>query len=99
MVVNHGVDTNLICEAHKFMNLFFDLSLHEKQKAQRKLGENFGYASSFTGRFVSKLPWKETFSFQYCPHQKTSSTMVEDYFANKLGKDFVKLGYLPYNIL
>ncbi|KAL8091892.1 gibberellin 20 oxidase 1-like [Apium graveolens] len=92
MVVNHGVDTALIADAHKFMNLFFDLPLYEKQKAQRKLGENFGYTSSFTGRFASKLPWKETFSFQYCADQKTSSTMVEDYFRSKLGQDFVKLG-------
>lgn len=99
MVVNHGVNTDLISDAHKFMNLFFDLSLYEKQKAQRKLGENFGYTSSFTGRFASKLPWKETFSFQYSAAQNTSSTMVEDYFTNKLGQDFVKLGYLTYNIV
>nr|BAD30033.1 gibberellin 20-oxidase1 [Daucus carota] len=92
MVVNHGVDTNLISDAHKFMNLFFDLPLYVKQKAQRKLGENFGYASSFTGRFASKLPWKETFSFQYCADERMSSTTVKDYFTNKLGPDFAKLG-------
>ncbi|KAJ4980783.1 hypothetical protein NE237_031620 [Protea cynaroides] len=34
--------------------------------AQRNSGENSGYASSFTGRFSSKLPWKETFLRLLC---------------------------------
>lgn len=93
LVANHGVDANLVSDAHKFMDLFFELPLSEKQKAQRKLGEHCGYASSFTGRFSSKLPWKETLSFQYSA-EKSSSTVVEDYFTNKMGEDFAKLGYL-----
>lgn len=91
LVVNHGVDANLISDAHKCMDSFFDLPLCEKQKAQRKLGEHCGYASSFTGRFSSKLPWKETLSFQYSA-DNTSSTIVQDYFTNTMGEDCTKLG-------
>lgn len=91
LVADHGVDGNLISDAHKFMDLFFDLPLNEKQKAQRKLGEHCGYASSFTGRFSSKLPWKETLSFEHSA-KKASSTMVEDYFTCALGQDYAKLG-------
>lgn len=94
LVVNHGVDANLISDAHKFMDSFFDLPLCEKQKAQRKLGEHCGYASSFTGRFSSKLPWKATLSFQYSA-DNTSSTIVQDYFTNTMGEDFTKLGWVP----
>ncbi|KAH7512823.1 hypothetical protein FEM48_Zijuj12G0130800 [Ziziphus jujuba var. spinosa] len=51
-VVNHGVDPELIEKAHKYMDLFFGMKLSDKQKAQRKIGEHCGYASSFTGRKV-----------------------------------------------
>ncbi|XP_022866518.1 gibberellin 20 oxidase 1-like [Olea europaea var. sylvestris] len=91
LVVNHGVDVKLISDAHLYMDQFFDQPLIEKQKAQRKLGEHCGYASSFLGRFSSKLPWKETLSFQYSP-EKGSSHVVEDYFNETLGEDFVHLG-------
>lgn len=94
LVANHGVDGNLISDAHKFMDLFFALPLNEKQKAQRKLGEHFGYASSFTGRFSSKLPWKETLSFEHSTQKTSSCTMVEDYFTSALGQDYAKLGRL-----
>ncbi|KAH7524941.1 hypothetical protein FEM48_Zijuj06G0172600 [Ziziphus jujuba var. spinosa] len=80
-VVNHGVDPQLIEKAHKYMDLFFGMALSEKQKAQRKIGEHCGYASSFTGRFTSKLPWKETLSLRYCPDEQ-SSNIVEDYIVN-----------------
>lgn len=93
LVVNHGVDSNLINYAHKYMDLFFELPLAEKQRAQRQMGEHCGYASSFTGRFSSKLPWKETLSFQYSA-KKDSSNIVEDYFRTKMGDDFSKLGYV-----
>ncbi|XP_015886085.3 gibberellin 20 oxidase 1-D [Ziziphus jujuba] len=90
-VVNHGVDPQLIEEAHKYMDLFFGMALSEKQKAQRKIGEHCGYASSFTGRFTSKLPWKETLSLRYCPDEQ-SSNIVEDYIVNVLGEDFRPFG-------
>ncbi|KAK4489473.1 hypothetical protein RD792_005282 [Penstemon davidsonii] len=91
LVVNHGVHAKLISDAHRYMDCFFEQSLHEKQKAQRKLGEHCGYASSFTGRFSTKLPWKETLSFEYSP-QKDSSHIVEEYFQKTLGGDFAHLG-------
>ncbi|KAL8534307.1 hypothetical protein ACS0TY_010355 [Phlomoides rotata] len=88
LVINHGVDPNLKRKAHHYMDHFFEQPLDEKQKALRKQGEHCGYASSFTGRFSSKLPWKETLSFQY----SDSSPNVEDYFCTKLGEDFAHLG-------
>ena len=92
LIVNHGIDCKLIEKAHKYMDLFFGMKLSEKQKAQRKLGEHCGYASSFTGRFFSKLPWKETLSFRYCADHDQSSNIVEDYFVNVMGEDFRLFG-------
>ncbi|KAL8148196.1 gibberellin 20 oxidase 1-like isoform X2 [Apium graveolens] len=93
LVVNHGVDNNLISDAHRYMDLFFDLPLSEKHKAQRKLGEHCGYASSFTGRFSSKLPWKETLTFQYSA-KENSSTIVQDYITKTMGENFAELGMI-----
>ncbi|KAF5732316.1 2-oxoglutarate and Fe(II)-dependent oxygenase superfamily protein isoform 2 [Tripterygium wilfordii] len=91
LVVNHGVNKTLINDAHNYMDYFFELPLVEKQRAQRKLGEHCGYASSFTGRFSSKLPWKETLSFRYSA-EESEANIVQDYFVNKLGGDFAQLG-------
>ncbi|KAF8008641.1 hypothetical protein BT93_K2337 [Corymbia citriodora subsp. variegata] len=91
LVINHGVDTGLLSDAHKYMDRFFGLPLSEKQRAQRKLGEHCGYASSFTGRFSSKLPWKETLSFRYSA-EKSLSNVVEDYFKNAIGEEFEQFG-------
>lgn len=91
LVVNHGVDPTLVSGAHRYMDSFFELPLSEKEKAQRKVGEHCGYASSFTGRFSSKLPWKETLSFQYCAEEKSSS-IVQDYFKTTMGEEFSRCG-------
>ncbi|KAM5555226.1 gibberellin 20 oxidase 1 [Rosa sericea] len=91
LIVNHGVDPELIAKAHEYMDVFFEMKLSEKQRAQRKVGESYGYASSFTGRFNSKLPWKETLSFRYSAESQ-SSTTVKDYFVNMLGEDFREMG-------
>ncbi|KAK8576629.1 hypothetical protein V6N13_032548 [Hibiscus sabdariffa] len=91
LVVNHGVDAKLLADAHDYMDHFFDLPLCEKQRAQRKLGEDCGYASSFTGRFSTKLPWKETLSLRYSA-KTNSSKVVEDYLVNKMGDEFRKFG-------
>ncbi|KAJ9547877.1 hypothetical protein OSB04_020420 [Centaurea solstitialis] len=91
LVVNHGVDANLISDAERYLDLFFELPLSEKQRAQRKAGESCGYASSFTGRFSSKLPWKETLSFRFLS-EENSSNIVKDYFKNTMGPEFVRLG-------
>ncbi|KAH1130041.1 hypothetical protein J1N35_001419 [Gossypium stocksii] len=91
LVVNHGVDSGLIDKAHQYMDSFFSLQLSEKQKAKRKVGESYGYASSFVGRFSSKLPWKETLSFQYCPY---TQNIVQHYMVNWMGEDFRDFGRL-----
>ncbi|XP_023006238.1 gibberellin 20 oxidase 2-like [Cucurbita maxima] len=93
VVVNHGVDAELISKAHEFMDLFFGMKLEEKQRAGRKVGELCGYANSFIGRFSCKLPWKETLSFRYSAHAH-SSTLVEDYFASALGEELRSSGKL-----
>ncbi|XP_061350972.1 gibberellin 20 oxidase 2-like isoform X2 [Gastrolobium bilobum] len=91
LVVNHGIDANLISDAHSCMDDFFEIPLSQKQRAQRKQGEHCGYASSFTGRFSSKLPWKETLSFQFSA-EKNSSSVVKDYLCNTMGKEFEQFG-------
>ncbi|CAN0891616.1 Gibberellin 20 oxidase 1, partial [Linum grandiflorum] len=91
LVVNHGVDMSLIGDAHEYMDSFFGLPLPEKQKAQRKLGESAGYASSFTGRFSSKLPWKETLSFRFNAAEN-SPKIVRDYLLSRMGQEFSDFG-------
>lgn len=97
-VVNHGIDSRLINEAHKIIDFFFELPLLEKQRAQRKLGEYCGYASSFTNRFSSKLPWKETLSFRYSEDPQCSN-LVHDYCLNVMGEDFSQFGYKNFHHL
>ncbi|CAN1180646.1 Gibberellin 20 oxidase 1 [Linum perenne] len=91
LVVNHGVDRDLIADAHEYMDSFFELPLSEKEKARRKVGESAGYASSFTGRFSSKLPWKETLSFQFSAAEDSPKN-VRDYLLNSMGQDFDEFG-------
>ncbi|KAG9145959.1 hypothetical protein Leryth_025847 [Lithospermum erythrorhizon] len=91
LVVNHGIDSQLINEAQMKMNSFFENSLAEKKRAQRKPGDHCGYASSFTNRFSSKLPWKETLSVRYCSDHEQSS-IVENYITNVLGEEFRQFG-------
>ncbi|KAL4384565.1 hypothetical protein GQ457_15G017510 [Hibiscus cannabinus] len=89
LVVNHGVDSGLIDKAHQYMDVFFGLQISEKQKAQRKVGDSYGYASSFVGRFSSKLPWKETLSFRFCPH---TPNIVQNYMVKWMGEEFRGFG-------
>ena len=95
LVVNHGVDTKLLNRALELIDDFFSMKFSEKQKAQRKVGEHCGYASSFIGRFSSKLPWKETLSFRYAAAAAgadQSGKTVEEYFVNVMGEDFREFG-------
>ncbi|KAI3944357.1 hypothetical protein MKW98_006518 [Papaver atlanticum] len=93
LVVNHGIDFKLIQDAHVLMNSFFDLPLIEKQKAQRNPGEHCGYSSSFTGRFSTKLPWKETLSMRFTPRElENDHKMVQDYILQKMGDSFFDFG-------
>ncbi|TMX04210.1 hypothetical protein EJD97_010802, partial [Solanum chilense] len=61
------------------MDMFFDMTLSEKKKTQRKISEHCGYAIIFTGRFSLKQLWKETFYLQNSI-EKGSSHIVEEYF-------------------
>ncbi|VAI40665.1 unnamed protein product [Triticum turgidum subsp. durum] len=88
-VVNHGIDAELLADAHRCVDAFFTMPLPEKQRALRRPGESCGYASSFTGRFASKLPWKETLSFRSCP---SDPALVVDYIVATLGEDHRRLG-------
>lgn len=91
LVANHGIDAELISHAQSYMNDFFEIPLSQKHRAQRKAGEHCGYASSFTGRFSSKLPWKETLSFQFSA-EENSPPIVKDYLHNTLGEEFEHFG-------
>ncbi|PKI49562.1 hypothetical protein CRG98_030055 [Punica granatum] len=74
------------------MEIFFGMELSQKERAQRKIGDHCGYASSFTGRFSSKLPWKETLSFQYSADDNRSMKTIEEYFLNVMGEEFQYFG-------
>ncbi|KAM5555227.1 hypothetical protein ABKV19_023228 [Rosa sericea] len=100
LIVNHGVDPELIAKAHEYMDVFFEMKLSEKQRAQRKVGESYGYASSFTGRFNSKLPWKETLSFrkfyqEYCEVMNELSKGILELLGLSLavGREYLKEFY------
>ncbi|XP_020256789.1 gibberellin 20 oxidase 1-B-like [Asparagus officinalis] len=84
LLTNHGVDEGLLEEAQRRTEGFFRMSLEEKERVKRKAGEIFGYASSFTGRFASNLPWKETLSIP--------TNAAEEYIVKTLGDDFQQYG-------
>ncbi|CAL9776541.1 unnamed protein product [Musa acuminata subsp. burmannicoides] len=90
-VINHGIDAGLLAEALRCAEAFFVMPLAEKQRAQRRTGESFGYASSFTGRFTDRLPWKETFTFRFSP-SPLAGDIVQDYVVRTLGEDFRHFG-------
>ena len=92
LVVNHGIDADLIGRVHSATDMFFSMPAAEKEKAMRKAGEHCGYASSFTGRFSSKLPWKETLSFGY----SAEAGLVESYFSETLGEEYGAFGCVSY---
>ncbi|XP_074263229.1 gibberellin 20 oxidase 1-like [Silene latifolia] len=90
-VMNHSVDSKLLTKAQEAMDFFFGRPISQKQKAQRKHGDHCGYASGFVGRFTTKLPWKETLSFQYSADD-TSLNSVENYIVNVMGDEFHEFG-------
>ncbi|KAL2892343.1 Gibberellin 20 oxidase 1 [Bienertia sinuspersici] len=91
LVVNHAIDSKLIAKAHEAMDHFFCKPYSQKQSALRKPGHHCGYASSFVGRFTSKLPWKETLSFRYSADDEDSN-MVENYILDLMGTEFQEFG-------
>ncbi|CAH1430319.1 unnamed protein product [Lactuca virosa] len=57
LVTNHGVDASLIVDAHRYMDLFFELPFLDKQRVQRKLGEN--KSSKIVEEYFEKTMGKE----------------------------------------
>ncbi|KAJ0233821.1 Gibberellin 20 oxidase 3 [Hirschfeldia incana] len=92
LVTNHGVDETLLSRAHLSMDSFFKAPACEKQKAKRTWGESSGYASSFVGRYSSKLPWKETLSFKFSPEEKCHSQNIKDFVCEKMGDGYEDFG-------
>nr|AAD42693.1 gibberellin 20-oxidase [Citrullus lanatus] len=90
VLVNHGVDMELIKGVHECMDEFFTLPFDVKQKSQRKFGENYGYANSFIGRFSNNLPWKETLSLPYVANH--NSTSVQDFVSKCVGPELSHQG-------
>ncbi|KAJ4798751.1 Gibberellin 20-oxidase 2 [Rhynchospora pubera] len=89
-VTNHGVSTELTCDALKCMDQFFHLPLARKLICKRKPGSMWGYAGAHIDRFASRLPWKETLSFGYQNGQRQE--VLENYFKATLGEDLEQMG-------
>ncbi|XP_027942251.1 gibberellin 20 oxidase 2-like [Vigna unguiculata] len=91
-VINHGVDSCLIREAHHQMDTFFKLPIHRKLSVHKTPGSMWGYSGAHAHRFSSQLPWKETLSFPY--HDNTSEHVVTNYFKSTIGEDFEQAGVI-----
>ncbi|KAG8383865.1 hypothetical protein BUALT_Bualt04G0058100 [Buddleja alternifolia] len=90
-VINHGVDSTIVCAAHKQIDEFFKLPLSRKLDIKRKPGALCGYSGAHADRFATKLPWKETFSFAY-QHADGPGLDVVNYIKSVLGNDFEEAG-------
>ncbi|KAG5580934.1 hypothetical protein H5410_051561, partial [Solanum commersonii] len=66
--------------------MFFDMPLREKKKAQRKIGEHYGYATSFTGRNVLQ---------DYCKSMSTFSLRIMEHFGMSLDSTIIPLCQKP----
>ncbi|KAL3729013.1 hypothetical protein ACJRO7_033586 [Eucalyptus globulus] len=92
-VINHGVDPGLISAAHNEIDSIFKLPISKKLGMKRRPGGVFGYAGAHADRYSSKLPWKETFSFEFRKNE-SSELLVVDYFKSVLGDDFEHTGWV-----
>ncbi|XP_048226389.1 gibberellin 20 oxidase 1-like [Ricinus communis] len=63
----------------------------------RKSGKQYGYANSFTGRFSSSLPRKETLSLSFC--SENQSKIIRAYFLNIKGDNLEQFGYALNSVL
>ncbi|XP_059280391.1 gibberellin 20 oxidase 2-like [Lycium ferocissimum] len=91
-VINHGVDSQLINMAHAHVNDFFKLPLGVKLKVQKQHGSLWGYSSAHAERFNSRLPWKETLSFNFHENSGSNQSVVVDFFESGFGKEFEQMG-------
>ncbi|KAF5751781.1 gibberellin 20-oxidase family protein [Tripterygium wilfordii] len=90
-VINHGVDQDIINAAHQETDAFFKLPSEKKLRGKRKPGEAYGHSGAHAERFSSRLPWKETLSFEY-HNNDDSKLVVVDYFKSAFGEDFEHSG-------
>lgn len=91
-VTNHGVDPNLVRAAYDGMDSIFRLPMSRKLSARRQPGGVCGYSGAHADRYTSKLPWKETFSFQHRHQHHHSNSEIVDYFNSVLGEDLENTG-------
>ncbi|KAI9114019.1 hypothetical protein K1719_015270 [Acacia pycnantha] len=91
-VTNHGVDPDLIRAAYHEADFIFKLPLELKLGAKRKPGSACGYSGAHADRYTSKLPWKETFSFQYHHKNDGHQSEIVDYFKSVLGEQLKPTG-------
>ncbi|KAF1867181.1 hypothetical protein Lal_00049610 [Lupinus albus] len=90
-VINHGVDQNLITKAYEELNYILSLPLSKKEAARNIPGTLEGYSGAHAEKYSAKLPWKETFTFNYNHHEESESEVV-DYFKSTLGEEFQQTG-------
>lgn len=90
-VTNHGVDPDLIKAAYDQVETIFKMPLVKKISVRKKPGRVSGYSGAHAERFSSKLPWKETFSFEYCSRESQRLDVLH-YFKSLLGCDFENTG-------
>ncbi|ERM98907.1 hypothetical protein AMTR_s00114p00075760 [Amborella trichopoda] len=81
-VINHGIHPELIDAAHYHTETFFARSSADKLQFRRARGETSGYTNGHAQLFSSKLPWKETLSFEYIGFHPDN---VVHYFSDKMG--------------
>lgn len=93
-VTNHGVAAELIAAAYEEVENIFKMPLVKKMSVGKKPGRVSGYSGAHAERFSSKLPWKETFSFEYScdDHSQSQRLDVLHYFKSLLGCDFENTG-------
>lgn len=89
-VTNHGVDPLLIRAAYAETDSIFGLPLETKLGARRKPGGVAGYSGAHADRYSAKLPWKETFSFEY--HNGGSESQIVDRFKSLFGDNLEHTG-------
>ncbi|KAF3320755.1 gibberellin 20 oxidase 2-like protein [Carex littledalei] len=90
LVVNHGIDTNILNETLDRAAEFFTMPLETKLNIVQKKGSMSGYSGAHSERFSDKLPWKECLSFK-------SGGSIEEFMGSSLGKEFEPMGLVYQN--
>ncbi|KAJ4821473.1 Gibberellin 20 oxidase 2 [Rhynchospora pubera] len=87
LVVNHGIDPQILNEALERAEEIFVMPLETKLKIMQKKGSMWGYSGAHSERFSAKLPWKECLSFK-------SDGSVMEHLGSSLGKEFEPVGLM-----